>query len=575
MRTTTRTIRRAVAVMLTAAIPTVGLALPASAGSGATLKISNVSVTEGNNGTTNAAFTISATNLRGPATVHWSTLAGTATAGTDFVAASGTVSLSKAARSVVVTVQVNGDVIDEANETFTVRLSAPSGATISNGTGVGTILDNDAPPALSVTGTAASEAAGTAVVPVTMSGASAQTVMVHYTTTGGSATAGDDYSTVSGTLTIPAGTSPGAIDVPLINDTTDEPDETFQVALSTPTNATVAGVAAQVTIADDDAMPTISVADVSVGEASGTATFEVTLSNPSSWGITADYTTSDGTALANEDYAATTGTVSFAPGDTEATVDVPVTSDAIDEPTQTFDLTLSNATNATIGDGSAVGKIRDDDGGPWVSVADVTVSETSGRATFTLTLDAASQQEVAVDFATLDGTAVADIDYTAISGTASFAPGDATYDVVVPVLDDTTYEGPETFGLALMNPSNVSIDTVQAAATITSEDKAPAALTLGVKKTPTAIKAKGKITYAVAGMKVRVSLLKRTGGHWVKVAAKTVAAKNIRDRNGDGVPEATYAASFARPPHGRYRLEALFAGNATDRACAASKRFKV
>jgi Calx-beta domain len=576
MRTTKRTIRRLVAAMLTAAIPTVGLALPASAaGPGATIKISDVSMTEGNSGTANAAFTISATNLKGSATVHWATLAGAAIAGADFVTTSGTVSLSKAVRTVVVTVRVVGDVIDEPNETFTVQLSAPVGATISDDTGLGTIIDDDAPPVLSVAGTSVSETAGTVGVPVAMSGASSQTVTVHYATSGGTATAGVDYTPVSGTLSIPAGALPGAITVPISSDPIDEADETFLVALSLPTNATVSTGSAQVTILDDDAAPTMSVADVIVGEAASSATFDVSLTNPSSSTVTVDYATADSTALAGEDYTATTGTISFAPGDTAATIPVPVTSDAIDEPTQTFDVTLTNPNNATIGDGSATASILDDDGGPWVSVADVAVSESAGTATFTLTLDGPSQQDVTVHFATVDGTAVAGSDYAAVSGTATFAPGETTHEVVVPILNDTVYEGLETFGLTLTNPSNVSINTPQATATITSDDKAPAALTLSVKKTATAVKATGMITYAVAGMKVRVTLLKRTSGHWVKVAAKTVSVKNIGDRNGDGVPEATYAASFTRPAHGRYRMDALFAGNATDRPCAASRLFKL
>jgi Calx-beta domain len=574
MRATTGTIRRLVAAVLTAAIPTVGLALPASAaGPGATIRINDVSVTEGNTGTVNASFTISTSNLKGAASVHWATSAGTATAGTDFLAASGTVNLSKTFRNATVTVKVNGDVIDEPDETFSVQLSAPAGATIADATGVGTILDNDAAPVLSVTDATASEADDTVEVPVTMSGASWQTVTVHYATTSGSAAENEDYTAVSGTLTIPAGTSPAAIAVPLLDDATDETDETFQLSLSVPTNATVAAGTAQVTIADDDATPTISIADVSVDEGSGTATFDVTLSNPSAFGISADYATVDATAIAGEDYTTTTGTVSFVPGDVDATIDVPVTADVSDEPTQTFDVTLANPANVTIADGSAVASILDDDGGPWVSVDDVAVSETDGIATFTLTLDAASEQTVTVDYTTVNGTALSGSDYATVSGTATFDPGVVEIEVVVAIIDDTTYEGPETFGLALTEPINLSINTPLATATLASEEKAPAKLTMGVKKTKSSVVAEGTISYAVIGMKIRVTLLKRSAGHWVKVAAKTVTAKNLGDRNHDGVTDAAYKASFTRGEHGRYRLQALYAGSATVRACSALKRF--
>ena len=111
-----------------------------------------------------------------------------------------------------------------------------------------------------------------------------------------------------------------------------------------------------------DWRPALSVADAEVNEGAGASvTFEVSLSNAAAEKVTVDYATADGTATAGSDYTATSGTLTFAAGETAKTVSVPVLDDAIDEGEETFTFRLSNATGAPIADGEATGTIENSD----------------------------------------------------------------------------------------------------------------------------------------------------------------------------------------------------------------------
>ena len=134
------------------------------------------------------------------------------------------------------------DTTDEADETFTVTLSGPTNATLGDGTGTGTIADDDGAPSLSVADAAAAEGSDVSFT-VTLSAASGKPVTVRYDTSrpvGTTAEAADFTAQTNRTLTIPAGATTGTIAVPTANDTIDEDDETFRLTLSSPTNATLA-----------------------------------------------------------------------------------------------------------------------------------------------------------------------------------------------------------------------------------------------------------------------------------------------------------------------------------------------
>ncbi|HET9316197.1 MAG TPA: Calx-beta domain-containing protein [Vicinamibacteria bacterium] len=222
------------------------------------LSIADLGVTEGSAGTTQAVFAVTLSAATGAqVTVAYAASAGTATAGADFTAVSGTLTMPAGAPSGTILVPVVGDALDEADETFMVTLSGPVGATLGDGQATGTILDDDPLPALAVDDCGVTEGdAGQSPCSfvVRLTPASGRSVNVSFDTQDGTATAGSDYTAAAGSLTFAAGTSSQTVAIAVLGDTTVEPDEAFAVRLLTPANATLADAQADGTILDDDAV---------------------------------------------------------------------------------------------------------------------------------------------------------------------------------------------------------------------------------------------------------------------------------------------------------------------------------
>ncbi|MFL6334996.1 MAG: Calx-beta domain-containing protein [Pyrinomonadaceae bacterium] len=444
------------------------------------LSVNDVSVIEGNAGTTDATFTVS---LSIPSwqtvIVNYETADGTAGAA-DYTATSGTVTFNPGQTSKTVTVQVKGDTTDEPDETFSFNLGSPTNATISDDQGIGTIKDDDDAPSISVNDVTVLEGnAGTAnaTFAVTLSAPSGRTVTVNYATSDGTATAGSDYTAVtSNTLTFNPGETSKSVTVAVVGDTLDEPNETFNVNLSSPTNASVNDGVGVGTITDDDAAPIVSVgsaAAVTEGDTGTTnATFEVTLSAASALTATVNFATAAGTANVS-DFTAASGTLTFNPGETSKSVSVAVLGDTVDEANETFNLIISSPTNATLGASTGSATIIDDDGAPSLSIGDASLTEgNSGpvTATFAVTLLPASGQIVTVNYATADGTAAQPGDYAAASGTLTFGPGETSKSISVTVNGDTSNEPDETFFVNLSGAVNATIADNQGQGTIVNDD---------------------------------------------------------------------------------------------------------
>lgn len=256
-----------------------------------TLSINDVSVNEGNAGTTNATFTVSLSQPAGTGGVSFdiATADGTATAGMDYVASSLTgQTIPAGSSSATFTVLVNGDTLSEPNETFFVNVSNVTGASVGDGQGQGTIVNDDALPALSIDDVSVNEGNSgttTATFTVSLSAASGQTISVNYVTADGTATAGSDYVARSGTLTFAPGVTAQGVAITVNGDTAVEPNETFSVGLSGASNASIARATGTGTIVNDDVV--VIIGPASLPAATAGSAYSQTLSAS---GGTAPYT---------------------------------------------------------------------------------------------------------------------------------------------------------------------------------------------------------------------------------------------------------------------------------------------
>src|SRR4051795_5874841 len=471
---------RARSVLLRVAVATSTI-VAVTLGSGVTahaappeLKVSDVTVLEGNSGTTFASFTINygGSRARG-GSVDYATADETATAGSDYTSTSGTVALPNGGcKCTTVNVPIIGDNTVEPNETFEVNLSNPVGKGITDGQGIGTITNDDQPHA-TIDDPSVAENGGPLTFTVTLDGTSPTNAVMTYSSAAGTATAGNDYTSVNGTLTILAGQTQGTIDVPVLDDSTYEGDEDLTMNLVAVSGVVVDDAQGDGTITEDDAQPNITVDDPSTAENNGPLTFTISLDNAAGVDVNVDYATSDNTATDGADYAGVSGTATILAGNTTTTVDVPFTDDSTYEGDETLNLDLSGAVHGVISDAQGQGTITEDDPMPTIDVDSPTVSETDGTATFTITVDLAAAVDVNVDYATADGSATDGADYTGQIGAATILAGDTSTTVDVPVLDDNTFEGDEDLTLDLSNEVNGVLGTSTGTATIQDDDAAP------------------------------------------------------------------------------------------------------
>ena len=316
-----------------------------------------------------------------------------------------------------------------------------------------------ATPLLKVRDTSVTEtnsAGQVARIKVRLSEPATRTVKVHYRTVDGTATAPGDYRAREGTLRFQPGQRTRTVSVAIVGDRTDEADETFRLRLGHPRGAWMARRAGVVTIVDDDG-PGLVVDNPTIVPEGGDATFKVSLAAPSTLPVSVSYATANGSAVGTGDYLGTTGTLPFAPGETIKTVTVTTVNDAVDEVDEYFYVHLSSPVNASIGDGTGFAFIDDDDG-PAITVSAAGHTVEGGTAVFAVWLSMPSVQPVSVHYQTSNGSAVAPGDYTAVSGTLTFAPGQEYRTVEVTTIDDAALaDDDEYFSLTLSTPVDASI----------------------------------------------------------------------------------------------------------------------
>ena len=321
-------------------------------------------------------------------TATYTTADGSALAGSDYTATSGTLTWSGGETGTkTFSVPVIDDTDDEPDQQFMVSLSSVVSNVVTRSTAAMTIVDNDATPTLAVAAASVLEGAGNATISVIMTGTSTATVTVVATATSGTALAGSDFTATSSTLTWSAGQS-GAktFTVPILSDLISEAAETFSIVLSAASNAT-AGSAGTVTVTD---APLLSISATSIAENynTGYAEMSVTLTGNSTQTVSVAYATSDGTATVVQDYRRRTGTLTWGVGESGAkTFNILVVDDTVREDNETVYITFSNVLNAVMVTDSVTLTIVDNDGqsaSPGVAVADaVIVTETSGTTVVT------------------------------------------------------------------------------------------------------------------------------------------------------------------------------------------------
>ena len=468
----------------------------------ASLSIGDASVAEGDTGTTNATFTIARVgDSTGTSSVRYAMADATATAGADFVAVAPTsVTFGPGETTKTVSVSVNVDLDAEPDETFLVNLSSPTGATISDDSGLGTIKNDDGPPTLGINDVALPEGnSGTtpAAFAVSRTGNTTGTSSVQYSTADGTATAGADYVAVAPTtLTFAPGEITKTLAVTVNGSLGTEADETFLVKLSSPVGAAISDDTGVGTIInDDDVRSFVSVSDMTVPEGGlvdSSASFTVTRSGIITGSASVQYAITDGTATAGSDYSsAATGAIEFAAGQTTKTVPFTVLADLINEPNETVVLALSSPLGVSLADAQGVATIADDDillglldtPGPatFLAISDVLLTEgsegTTG-ATFTIARTGLTTGTSSVQYATVDGTATAASDFTGIAATTlSFAAGETAKTVTVNVSGDNVAEPRETFSIKLSSPSGATIADDTGLATVFDDDVLP---TIGI-----------------------------------------------------------------------------------------------
>lgn len=324
------------------------------------------------------------------------------------------------------------------------------------------------------------------VFTLNLSWALAEDVTVDYTTSDGSAIAGEDYVSSGGTLLIPAGNASGTISIPVIGDNHMEQDETLNLNVTGISSNSKIGIAAAVgTIISDD-LPQLYIQwrpALTEGDA-GTTDYEYLVQMMTggeiSWDVYVDINVINDTATAGVDFTVTTGTYTIPAGETSLIVPVSVIGDIEAERNETFILTLSNPVGATIIDSDLTGTIINDDN-VTVDIADTSVNESycdSSDLVFTVSLDGVLSQDVMVDYVATDGNALEGYDYTGTSGTLLIPAGDSSATIPVNISCDTFFEADETLNLTLSNPlldpfsttAGAVLGTATATGTITNDD---------------------------------------------------------------------------------------------------------
>ena len=445
---------------------------------------------------TNGQFTVLIGAISDTDTVLAYSVTGTATAGIDYVALSGSITIAAGSTSALLDVSVLDQSLLEDNETVVVTLnSVTSGdADISisttNAQATVNIADDDkATVGITALDSAGSEPGNDGQFEVTLSESSDKATTINYTITG-TASAGDDYTTLSGSVVIAAGETSALIDVSVLDDAILEPVETVIVTLTSISDSDISvdgdAKSATILVGDDDAaIVGILANDPDAAEPNDDGQFTVTLNSVSATDTVVSYSVT-GNATAGTDYVTLPGTVTIEAGQLSATIDVSVIDQALLEDNETVIVTLTGTDNGEIilnvAETSATVTIADDESASVsISAIDADAAEPGDDGQFRVTMSAISDKDTVVNY-TVTGNATADSDYVALSGSVTIAAGETTADIDVSVIDNAILEENEDVIVTITgtNDTAVLVDTGSNVATVTIDDNETATITLSV-----------------------------------------------------------------------------------------------
>lgn len=415
------------------------------------------------------SFTVSlAAPLASNVTVDYRTHPGTASLGADFDDTSGTITILSGSLTAQFDVVSTDDSLSEAAETFVVSLSNPTGTTIAQSLGLGTLTDNDSIPDIVIDSAVVTEGFSAYLV-VSLSDVSGQEISADWDTFTGSADS-SDFVLSSGRFTIPAGVSATTLPIATVNDANFEASEDFLVSLSSLTNANVGIDLALVTINDDDVVPSLNIDDVADFEGS-LFVFTISLTATQLSTVRVDYQTYASSATSGTDYIAKSGTATILPGALQTQVWVTVNDDSMAENWEVFSVSLSNPVNTTITDDVGLGSIEDNDPNPTIFISSASITE-SQTGFMIVSLSSASGKEITADFTSYDGTADG-LDYPGFAGQLTIPDNTLTTVIALDSLDDGIYESSETFDVSLSSISSASIGVDVATVTILDNETPP------------------------------------------------------------------------------------------------------
>jgi hypothetical protein len=412
----------------------------------------------------------------GATSVAYSTVNGTAVAGTNFTATSGTLQWASGDSAVKsFTVPISNAAPFTGSKSFSVALSnATASATMGSPQSAAVTIAGDASAPVGSLVLAASsytvaQNGGQLTVTVDRTGGSNGAVSVSYGTSNGTAAAGTDYTATSGVLQWAEGdTSAKTFSVPVSNATPFSGSKTFTIALSAPSAGAAIGNpgSATATISGDAAAPVgslqLSAASYAVNQGAGTLAVTVTRTGGSSGAASVTYDTTGGSAVAGTDFTASSGTLSWADGDASSkSFSVAISNATPFTGNKSFTISLANAgtTGAALGSpSSAIATITGDAvaavGSLQLSASSYGIGQAAGTLSVTVNRTGGSSGAVSVAYATADGTAVAGTDYTASSGTLNWASGDASSkSFSVSISNATPFSGSKAFTVALSGPT--------------------------------------------------------------------------------------------------------------------------